>query len=301
MDASDDLLDGEPPTIDPYEVLGLERTATADQVKSAYRKLALKNHPDKVSEGKKTEAHAIFQSIAFAYAVLSDPTRRKRYDETGSTSESIVDADGFSWSDFYREQFCDAISSDAIAKFEAQYKGSDEERDDILVAYEEHEGDMDAIYEHVMLSNVLKDDERFRSIIDEAIASEDVPAFKTYTKESKKSKQARIKVAKDEANEAEEYAKELGVHDKLFGKKGEKDKKGKKKGDEDALAALIQRRGQDRKQAADHFLDNLAAKYGAGATTSSAKSGKKRRAEPAEEPSEEAFQAAAAKLKMSRK
>jgi DnaJ homolog subfamily C member 9 len=48
MDASDDLLHGEPPAIDPYEVLGLERTATADQVKSAYRKLALKNHPGKV-------------------------------------------------------------------------------------------------------------------------------------------------------------------------------------------------------------------------------------------------------------
>ncbi|KAJ2973357.1 hypothetical protein NUW58_g8956 [Xylaria curta] len=162
MDASDDLLDGEPPTIDPYEVLGLERTATADQVKSAYRKLALKNHPDKVPEDQKRTAHETFQAIALAYAVLSDPVRRKRYDETGSTSESIVDSDGFSWSDFYREQFRDAISSDAIEKFAAQYKGSDEERDDILIAYEEHEGNMDAIYESVMLSDVLKDDERFR-------------------------------------------------------------------------------------------------------------------------------------------
>lgn len=40
-------MDNEPPVIDPYEVLGLERTATADQVKSAYRKAALKNHPGK--------------------------------------------------------------------------------------------------------------------------------------------------------------------------------------------------------------------------------------------------------------
>jgi DnaJ family protein C protein 9 len=225
-----------------------------------------------------------------AYAVLSDPSRRKRYDETGSTSESIVDADGFSWSEFYREQFRDAISNDAIEKFAAQYKGSDEERDDILVAYEEHEGNMDAIYETVMLSDVLRDDERFRKIIDDAIASKDVPVFKAYTKESKKSRQARIKAAKDEGTEAEEYAKELGIHDKLFG-----NKKAKKKGSsEDELAALIRSNQRGR----ESFLDNLAAKYSAAPSTG--KKGKKRRAEESE-PSEEAFQAAASRLKKGKK
>ncbi|RWA12333.1 hypothetical protein EKO27_g2787 [Xylaria grammica] len=290
MDSSDDL-EGEPPVVNPYDVLGLERTATADQVKSAYRKLALKNHPDKVSEGQKQKAHETFQSIAFAYAVLSDPTRRKRYDETGSTSESIVDSDGFSWSDFYREQFRDAISNDTIEKFAAQYKGSDEERDDILIAYEEHEGNMDAIYETVMLSDVLKDDERFRKVIDDAISSKDVPAFKAYVKESKKSRQARIKAAKGEAAEAEAYAEELGIHDKLFG-----DKKGKKKkgSSEDELAALIRRNQQGRAS----FLDNLEAKYSAAPATG--KRGKKRRADE-DEPSEEAFQAAAARLKKGKK
>ncbi|KAI1436192.1 DnaJ domain-containing protein [Xylaria sp. CBS 124048] len=293
MDSSDDLVDSEPPTIDPYEVLGLERTATADQVKTAYRKLALKNHPDKVSEDKKEQAHATFQSIAFAYAVLSDPTRRKRYDQTGSTSESIVDSDGFSWSDFYREQFRDAISNDAIEKFAAQYKGSGEERDDIIAAYEEHEGNMDAIYETVMLSDVVQDDERFRKIIDDAIANKDVPVFKAYTKETKKSKQARLKAAKAEATEAEEYAKELGIHDKLFSNKKGKGKK-KQGSSEDDLSALIRRNQQSR----DGFLDNLAAKYGA--TPSTGKKGKKRRADE-DEPSEEAFQAAAARLKKSKK
>lgn len=47
MSDMEDNIDSEPPVIDPYEVLGLERTATADQVKSAYRKAALKNHPGK--------------------------------------------------------------------------------------------------------------------------------------------------------------------------------------------------------------------------------------------------------------
>ncbi|KAI1472877.1 chaperone protein dnaJ 6 [Daldinia caldariorum] len=291
MDDSDDLLAGEPPTIDPYEVLGLERTANESQIKSAYRKLALKNHPDKVPEDQKQKAHETFQSIAFAYAVLSDPARRKRYDETGSTCESIVDSDGFSWSDFYREQYRDTVTADAIENFAKKYKGSDEEKDDILIAYEEYKGKMDKIYESVILSDVLEDDERFRAIIDEAIAKKDVPAFKAYTNESKKSKEARIKAAQKESVEAEEYAKELGVHDKLFGKKDKKDRKGKgKKGSSEGdLAALIRSNQQSR----SNFLDNLAAKYGA---APGGKKGKKR-ASPEEEPSEEAFQAAAARLK----
>ncbi|KAI0477772.1 DnaJ domain-containing protein [Xylariaceae sp. FL0804] len=289
MDAPEDLQEGEPPVIDPYEVLGLDRAATADQVKSAYRKLALQNHPDKVAQHQKNRANAKFQSIAFAYAVLSDPSRRKRYDDTGSTSESIVDSDGFSWSDFYREQFRDSISSDAIQKFAKQYKGSDEEKDDLLIAYEQHKGKMDRIYQTVMLSDVLEDDERFRKIIDEAIAREDVPSFKAYTHESQKSKDARIRMAKREGTEAEDYAKKLGVHDKLFG--------GKKESSEDDLAALIRRNQQGRQQGQGSFLDNLAAKYGAKSTS---KPRKKRSADEAE-PSEEAFQAAASRLKKSKK
>lgn len=54
MSDMEDNIDSEPPVIDPYEVLGLERTATADQVKSAYRKAALKNHPGKTHPRIKT-------------------------------------------------------------------------------------------------------------------------------------------------------------------------------------------------------------------------------------------------------
>ncbi|KAK2595429.1 hypothetical protein QQS21_006839 [Conoideocrella luteorostrata] len=280
-------IDSEPPSIEPYEVLGLEREATTDQVKSAYRKAALKNHPDKVSDERKEEAHAKFQRIAFAYAVLSDPVRRKRYDDTGSTSESIVDADGFNWSDYYREQFKDSISANAIEKFAKKYKGSDEEKDDILIAYEECEGDMDQIYERIMLSDVTEDDERFRKVINEAIEAGDVAAFDAYTKESKKKRAGRLKAAKAEADEAEDYARELGVHDKLFAKKGKRSKGNS----EDDLAALIQRRQQDRSAG---FLNHLAEKYGA--NTAKGRKGKKRAVEEGE-PSEESFQAAANKLK----
>ncbi|KAG5929933.1 hypothetical protein E4U42_003865 [Claviceps africana] len=286
MSDAEDVVDGEPPVLDPYEILGLDKEATTDQVKSAYRKAALKNHPDKVSDDRKEQAHAKFQQIAFAYAILSDPARRKRYDTTGSTSESIVDADGFNWSDYYREQFKDSISADAIKKFADQYKGSSEEKDDILTAYEEAGGDMDQVYERVMLSDVLEDDERFRQIIDDAIASQEVPALSAYTKEGKRKRSARVKAAKAEASEAEAYAKELGVHDTLFGKKGKRSKGNS----EDDLAALIQKRQQDRSAS---FLDHLADKYGA--KGGKAKKGQKRAVEE-DEPSEADFQAASARL-----
>lgn len=275
----DDLTEGEPPSIDPYEVLSLPRTASPDQIKSAYRKAALKTHPDKVPSDRKEEAKEKFQQVAFAYAVLSDPARRKRYDETGSTSEAVVDSDGFSWSDYYREQFRDAISEDAIKQFAAKYKGSDEEKGDVLAAYEEFEGDMDGVYESVMLSDVLEDDARFREMIDAAIAAEEVPAFKAYTKETKKSRQARVKSARKEAQEADELARELGVYDKLRGKKSQKDA-------EAGLAALIQRNQASRASA----LDKLAEKYGA--VPKAGKGGRKRGAKELEEPdiSEEQFQ-----------
>jgi curved DNA-binding protein len=60
---------------DYYAVLGLEKTAVADQIKKAYRKLALKYHPDKNPDDKKAEER--FKEISEAYAVLSDPEKTR--------------------------------------------------------------------------------------------------------------------------------------------------------------------------------------------------------------------------------
>src|SRR5579872_3697735 len=70
------------PTKDFYDVLGINRTASADDIKRAYRALARKHHPD-VSEDK-AEAEHRFKEINEAYEVLSDPQKRAQYDRYGS-------------------------------------------------------------------------------------------------------------------------------------------------------------------------------------------------------------------------
>ena len=66
---------------DYYEVLGLQKGASEDEIKKAFRKLAMKYHPDK-NPGDK-EAEEKFKEINEAYAVLSDPEQKSKYDRFG--------------------------------------------------------------------------------------------------------------------------------------------------------------------------------------------------------------------------
>lgn len=70
-----------PPKRDYYEVLGLDRQASAKEIKSAYRRQAVQNHPDRNPGDSAAEAR--FKESAEAYAVLSDPQKRQRYDRFG--------------------------------------------------------------------------------------------------------------------------------------------------------------------------------------------------------------------------
>lgn len=269
-------IDEAPTTIDPYETLGLDHEASLGAVKSAYRKAALKYHPDKASAADKDTAHHEFQEIAFAYAILSDERRRKRYDTTGRTEESVdLEDDDFDWATFYREQYKDVVTSETVDKFANDYKGSDEERTALLQAYGKAKGNMTKMYEQVMVSNPAVDDERFRKIINEAIAGGEVQAFDKFTQESAASIQKRIQKAEEEAAEADEHAKDIGLD-----KKGKKSKAGKDAGMGD-LAAMIRQRQQGRSES---FFDRLEEKYAPGE-----KKGKKR-ASPMNEPTEEAFE-----------
>ena len=189
------------------------------------------------------------------------------------------------------------MTSESIEKFSREYKNSIEEKDDVLAAYEKFTGKWSGIYETVMLSDMLKDEQRFRGYIDEAIASGKVEGYKTYTEETEKQREARMEKARraaareaKEAKEAKAEAEKLGAS-----KKG-----GKKDKNEDSLLAIIRSRQAERSGA---FMDAFAEKWGAQEKKpkGKAKKGKKRVSEDEDEdagmPSEEAFQAAAAKLK----
>ena len=67
---------------DYYQILGLDKTASADQVKKAYRKLAMQYHPDR-NHGQEEWANEKFKDINESFSVLSDPEKRNQYDQFG--------------------------------------------------------------------------------------------------------------------------------------------------------------------------------------------------------------------------
>jgi len=73
---------------DYYEVLGVSKLATADEIKRAFRKLARKHHPD-LAKDKKT-AEEKFKAINEAYEVLSNPENRKKYDSYGANWSQVA-------------------------------------------------------------------------------------------------------------------------------------------------------------------------------------------------------------------
>src|SRR3954454_21065496 len=68
---------------DYYEVLGVTRTADGEEIKRAYRRLAMKYHPDRNQGESKSEAELKFKECAEAYEILADPAKRQRYDQFG--------------------------------------------------------------------------------------------------------------------------------------------------------------------------------------------------------------------------
>uniref|UniRef100_A0A1A7YN69 DnaJ homolog subfamily C member 9 n=1 Tax=Iconisemion striatum TaxID=60296 RepID=A0A1A7YN69_9TELE len=224
-----------------YEVLGINKEATEADIRRSYYKVSLKVHPDRAPDDQ--QATEKFQVLGKLYSVLSDEEQRAVYDEQGVVDEeSDVLSQDRCWEEYWRLLFPKVTVQD-ILEFETKYKGSDEEREDVIRLYVQHEGDLDAITASALCCT-QEDEPRLCSIIQAAIKSGDVEAFPAFIQESDKKKKARRKRADKERQEAEEMQKEMGL------------------GDEDnSLVMMLKQKQQSREKNFNSFLSDLEAKY----------------------------------------
>jgi len=96
------------PPRDFYEILGVDRNASSDEIKSNYRRLALQYHPDRNPDDE--EAEQKFKEAAEAYEVLRDPDTRSRFDRYGHAGLKGANVRGFSGFEDILSAFSDVFS-----------------------------------------------------------------------------------------------------------------------------------------------------------------------------------------------
>jgi DnaJ-class molecular chaperone len=109
---------------DYYKILGISRSADEDEIKKAYRKLALKYHPDRNPGNRRSEEH--FKKIAEAYAVLIDEKKRRDYDQLGQDNfhGHTGSGGGFQYrkEDIFQDMFRNPHSSDFFSELEKEFQ-----------------------------------------------------------------------------------------------------------------------------------------------------------------------------------
>ncbi|KAK7336594.1 hypothetical protein VNO77_17140 [Canavalia gladiata] len=241
-----------------YQVLGVERTASQQEIKKAYYKLALRLHPDK-NPGDE-EAKEKFQQLQKVISILGDEEKRALYDQTGCVDDADLASDVVqNLHEFFRTMYKKVTEAD-IEEFEANYRGSDSEKNDLIDLYKKCKGDMNRLFCSMLCSDSKLDSHRFKDILDEAIASGELKETKAYQKWAKE-----VSETKPPTSPLRRRAKS--------NKQSETD-----------LHAIIAQRRNERKGQFDSMFSSLISKYGGDMP----------------EPSEEQFEAARKKLESGR-
>ncbi|KAK4281852.1 hypothetical protein QN277_013299 [Acacia crassicarpa] len=241
-----------------YEVLGVERTASQQEIKKAYYKLALRLHPDK-NPGDE-EAKEKFQQLQKVISILGDEEKRALYDQTGCVDDADLAGEVVqNLHEYFRAVYKKVTEAD-IEEFEANYRGSDSERNDLIDLYKKYKGNMNRLFCSMLCSDPKLDSHRFKDILDEVIAAGELKSTKAYQKWAKKVDEMKpptspLKRAKSN--------KQAGTD----------------------LYAIISQRRNERKGQFDSMFSSLMSKYGGG---------------DAAEPSEEEFEATQRKLESRR-
>ncbi|GMN54806.1 hypothetical protein TIFTF001_023934 [Ficus carica] len=255
--------DRNPPSSDEkslYEVLDVEKSASQQEIKKAYYKLALRLHPDK-NPGDE-EAKEKFQQLQKVIAILGDEEKRAVYDQTGCVDDADLAGEVVqNLREFFRAMYKKVTEAD-IEEFEANYRGSNSEKKDLISLYEECKGNMNRLFCSMLCSDPKLDSHRFKDILDEEIAAGELKSTKAYKKWSKK-----VSETKPPTSPLRRQVKSS-------------------KQPESDLYAIISQRREQRKDRFDSLFSSLVSKYGGGG--------------PSSEPSEEEFEATQKKLESRR-
>ncbi|KAJ9513353.1 hypothetical protein QJQ45_001396 [Haematococcus lacustris] len=219
---------------------------------------------------------------------------RAVYDQTGETDEDLLGSNSFSeLRDYFRAMFKAPTEQDLDAFYVRHgqlplhspsarqldsYRGSPEERAELLKLYVEHEGKMTKVFDWTLCSEPDLDSHRFKDIIQAAIATEEVPVFKAFTAWAKKV--AKLPVPADPLRKRTGGLSTSALVAAAAGTGST------------ALAAVRKKRAE----AADAFFDQLAEKYGGKQKSDKGKKRKKGQAPEPAEPTDEEFEAIQARM-----
>ncbi|XP_042513716.1 chaperone protein dnaJ 6-like isoform X2 [Macadamia integrifolia] len=236
-----------------YEILGVESTASQQEIKKAYYKLALRLHPDKNPDDE--EAKEKFQQLQKVMSILGDEEKRSLYDQTGCVDDADLVGDvAQNLQEYFRTMYNEVTEAD-IEEFEANYRGSDSEVKDLKDLYQKYKGKMNRLFCSMLCSDPMLDSHRFKDILDAAIAAEELKETKAYRR----------------------WAQKISETPPPTNPLKRRREKSKKESGADLLAVITQRRSQ-RKEQFDSMFSSLVARYNGGPSNP--------------EPTEEEFEAA---------